>query len=482
MARRAARPCARAPHGVGPGGGPRHGGVDPHRRARSLVARADELEYSLRMGLDGEADQLALIAARSCCVGEPRRHGPAGETAQSGEAGQGRGGAVAAAAARGAGRAGLERRRPEARRGTNQGLTTCTPGSRRSAASTSRAPSSGTAAAWPPGALALEDGGPPGLRVVRARPRARRPGHPGPATARRGDRGRPGRAAPARSGRPPAWRAGRPHRPHSWAAPAAARSGSPRRSTSCRPGSAREPRWWPTSPSPGGWPGSSSPTPTPLSSTSATLSALRTGWTRSRPTSTWRPRAATGPMAAAIRAACTAASQVARLLVAPVLPLVGDRGWCSPRPAASPGRRGPCSPASSAGRSPSRRRHPLARSGDRSPPRAARRLVAGPHVDRGAEEVSAPRSVAGAAASRDGAAREQRLGPGRRPRRAGRRAAPRRSRPPLRREPALLRRRAGRRPWFGYDIDQLAHTPDRGAVGLRARPGLGALRRGGGRR
>ena len=37
-------------------------------------------------------------------------------------------------------------------------------------------------------------------------------------------------------------------------------------------------------------------------------------------------------------------------------------------------------------------------------------------------------------------------------------------------------------PWFGYDIDQLPHTPgDGGALVVRARPGLGAQRRRGGR-
>ena len=37
-------------------------------------------------------------------------------------------------------------------------------------------------------------------------------------------------------------------------------------------------------------------------------------------------------------------------------------------------------------------------------------------------------------------------------------------------------------PWFGYDIDELRRTPvDGGALGVRARPGLGALRRGGDR-
>ena len=105
----------------------------------------------------------------------------------------------------------------------------------------------------------------------------------------------------------------------------------------------------------------------------------------------------------------------------------------------------------------------------------------GPHVDRGrgGGHAGGGRVARRARCSRGDRRRRHR---GRGPGREGRRAAPRRARPPPRRQPALLRRRAGRRA-----VVRLRHRPaaahpvDRGAVVVRARPGLGALRRRGGR-
>ena len=190
-----------------------------------------------------------------------------------------------------------------------------------------------------------------------------------------------------------------------------------------------------------------------------------------------------GPFAAAIRGSLDERlARVGELLLGPVLPALGDRrlvltpsGLLAGTPwSLLDGLAGrPLTIPTSATRWLALRR---------TPPRRGRPRRSGRRPARPARRGGGQPGGAGVARRARPPRRRRDRVPGQRAGRRGRRAPPRRARAPPRRQPALLRGRAGRRP-----VVRLRHRPagghpvGGGALGLRARPGRGALRRGGGR-